>query len=194
MKTLVVTANDKLGRAMLERLPQRPDIVTAFDVSQTLPRVIRLIRRGTLSPLLVARMAWAEWRRPRQHTSAAHRIKNNRDLMTLIDRGSIERVLLYRVGLIITPDAFNGDIEILNIHCARLPEFGGIGAIHRAIEARAWNQNACAHRVTGSIDAGEVIARESYRLSPNRAYQGNEDDAYEAGMRLLLKLLDGWRD
>ncbi len=137
-------------------------------------------------------MAWAEFRRPPARAEARYRITGNRELLNLIQREDIDRVLLFRAGLIVGRDVLASNADILNIHCAHVPEYGGLGSIQRALNDHAWEQVACLHRVTDRIDDGEVIAREPYRLASIRSYRGNEDEAYAAGVRLLLRnLADG---
>ena len=73
-----------------------------------------------------------------------------------------QKIILFRAGLIIRKSVIETGIQIFNIHVAKVPEYGGIGSINRALQDEAFDQFACFHRVTDKIDEGEVIDREVY--------------------------------
>lgn len=114
-------------------------------------------------------------------------MRNNDELLHTISRYDIEQVYLFRAGLIINKKILDSGIDILNTHCARIPDYGGLGAIARALKDSSFDQVATLHRVTETIDDGEIVATEPYKLNAALSYRKNEDIAYEAGMRLLLK-------
>lgn len=188
--TLLIVGDDKVAARALAELPIVPDLTVALDRSTNLKRVFRLLCRGSLSLGLAARMFWSEFRRPSTPFPPVEAsVACNADVMELIRRRSPERVILFRAGLIISRQVLSLGVPILNIHCAKLPEFGGIGAIYRGLRARDFSQCATLHRVTSSVDDGETIAVEPYELDPNLSYGANEGVAYEAGRRLLYRTL-----
>lgn len=75
----------------------------------------------------------------------------------------------------------------MNIHCAKVPEYGGLGSIERAIKNRALEQYATLHQVTTTIDKGEIFDLEPFYLDAQKSYCFNENTAYEAGLRLLSR-------
>ena len=78
-------------------------------------------------------------------------------------------------------------IKILNIHCAKIPEYGGIGVLDRALNNKAYKQEATLHIITERIDDGEIVAVEPYELKKNISYKANEEIAYSAGTQLFKK-------
>ena len=76
-------------------------------------------------------------------------------------------------------------MKILNIHCAKIPEYGGIGVLDRALNDKAYNQEATLHIITERIDEGEVITVEPYKLQESLSYRENENIAYDAGIKLF---------
>lgn len=189
MSRLLIVSNDKLGRRAAARLAGVPGLTIATDVTPGGGRILRLVRRGSLSPLLLVRMAIAE--ALRRDTPAAIRrgVRSNRELRDLVARDAVEAVYLFRAGLIIDQESLNSGARFYNCHCARLDGYGGLGAIRRALRAGAYDQCATLHRVTERIDSGEVIALEPYQLDPGKNYGSNEDIAYDAGIRLLSRVL-----
>jgi methionyl-tRNA formyltransferase len=136
-------------------------------------------------------MAWAEWMRSNQPSPAAQSISSNQDLLQLIQALKPRQVFLFRAGLIINRQVIGAGADILNVHCAKVPEYGGLGSIARALADKAYEQHATLHRVTARIDEGEVLAVEPYRLDARLSYRRNEEIAYEAGIRLLTRELGG---
>ena len=134
-------------------------------------------------------MGWAEFRREDHRIPDLDRIRNPRELLQTIRDIGAQRVYLFRAGLIIPRGILTSAADILNVHCASLPGYGGLGSIRRALEDEAWEQEATLHRVQASIDCGEVLRTVGYRLDPRLPYGQNEDLAYEAGIQLLLEEL-----
>jgi methionyl-tRNA formyltransferase len=134
-------------------------------------------------------MGWAEFWREDHRIQDLNRIRNSQELLQTIGETGAQRVYLFRAGLIIPRGILTSGADILNVHCASLPRYGGLGSIRRALKDKAWDQEATLHRVEASIDAGEVLQTVRYRLDPRRSYGQNEDLAYEAGIQLLLEEL-----
>ena len=189
MQILLIVGNDSYGfRAGAIAAPYG-NIITAVDTSSSFRRVFRLICKGSLSPLLLFKMAWAELLRPRICFTPQHRIRANDTVLKLVNNKKIDKVLLFRAGLIVNSKVL-GAVEVENIHCASLPGFGGIGSIARALAAQNYSQTATHHKVTTAIDSGEILNTEKYVLDPAASYATNENIAYEAGLALLEKILE----
>lgn len=191
MIRLLVVGDDRLGRRLVHELGERAGLHVVVDRSSSLRRVGRLVRRRVISPAALARMALAEWLRPRAPAVAAEEIRSNDDLIRIIERVRPAEVYLFRAGLIINRRVLSLGVPVLNLHCARIPEYGGLGSIGRALKDGALDQAATLHRVTDRIDQGEVLAELPYRLQPRRPYHVNEGVAYRAGMDLLARVLGG---
>ncbi|MBI82899.1 MAG: hypothetical protein CMJ81_06865 [Planctomycetaceae bacterium] len=189
MKTLLLVGDDKIGRRLIARLQGYEDLQIVLDHSTNLKKVWRLLKKRSISPRLLLKMIWAEYRRPDFQVPGCQAIANNGKLLEIINQQQIGRVYLFRAGLIISPLVIRTGISVLNIHCARIPEYGGLGVVARALKDGAYDQEATMHQVTSRIDEGPVMAVEPYRLDPACSYRENEDRAYDAGIRLLQREL-----
>lgn len=191
--TILVLGNDKLSQKAAGILKGHIfDTEVVIDRSTNWLRIFHLVRRGRLSVSLLFKMFYCELRRPTGTKLDAYPgIATNADLLNLIKRVSPVRVILFRAGLIINQAVINTGIPILNIHCAKIPQFGGLGAIYRALVSGEYSQCATLHRVTTTIDKGEVFDTEDYHLDPMASYCHNEAIAYEAGIVLLQRAIAG---
>ena len=81
-------------------------------------------------------------------------------------------------------------VPLLNVHCAKIPEFGGIGSIAKALRNKSFEQEATLHKVSKKIDEGKVIDTEKFSLNPDASYCKNETIAYNAGIRLLKRIVE----
>ena len=192
MKIMLILGNDKLSGEALRALASIGDhVLVVVDCSTGLCRVFRLLIKKRLSLLLLIRMAWCSFLRKGENPSRKFdRIKSNDSIQSLLKLHRPECVVLFRAGLVINVETINTGIPMLNIHCARIPEYAGLGSIYKALKDKAWEQEATLHRVTKTIDGGEVIISEPYRLDPQKSYCENEDIAYKAGIRLLGRALE----
>ena len=80
-------------------------------------------------------------------------------------------------------------MEFFNVHCARIPDYAGLGAIYRALNDGSLEQLAVMHKVTDAIDKGEIIATKRYQLDPKLSFHENENIAYLTGIDLILEIL-----
>jgi folate-dependent phosphoribosylglycinamide formyltransferase PurN len=189
-QTLVICGNDRIASLALAIGSGRTDVVLAVDESTRWARVIRLLRRGSLKAPLLLRMAYCEMRRRGVPVPDEYeRVTRNADVLHLLSRHKPRRVLLFRAGLIINRAVISAGVPILNIHCSKLPEYGGIGTIARALEEGAVEQCATLHHVTEDIDGGEVLDIEPYQLDQSLGYCENEKRAYDAGLCLMRRTL-----
>ena len=190
MKTMLILGGDRITQSALNSLELNSEsLLVVIDRSTTLKRVIRLIFRKRLSVLLVLKMLICEYKRSNRSVSQSNfsAIKNNKDLLEAIDSYKPEKILLFRAGLVINKEVISRGIPLLNIHCAKVPEYGGLGSIDRALRDNAVEQNATLHQVTTTIDEGIVVEVEPFVLDTKRSYCYNENIAYEAGLKLLFR-------
>ena len=186
---LLIVGDDYWGRVAANAFADRHGASVAKNVSVSSSRMMKLIARGSLPLSALAKMALAEFRRPRVNVSVPFEVADNQDILTLATKLGFDTVVLFRAGLIVSSKVLEAT-EVLNVHCADLASYGGLAAIDRALRNRAFLQHATLHRVTTRIDEGEVLDTEPYRLDPAATYGANEDLAYSAGIRLLTRTID----
>jgi len=190
---LLLVGNDKIGRKFLRSIDSDKYHIVLDNSSNHL-RIIKLIKRKSISLQLLLKMFVANiFRKDYRLTNKFESIANNIELLGIIRRYDIKKIVIFRGGLIVNKKILGLGIEVLNIHCAKLPEYGGIGVIDRALKDKAYQQEATLHKIVTRIDGGEVLSTEPYTLMPNRSYLFNENIAYDAGIRLFLNLFTGFK-
>lgn len=189
-KRFLIVGNDKFGNMALKANHKHDKVFIFVDHSTSLFRIFKLLKRGVISFPLISKIFYCESvRNGCKPDNSCPSIKCNNDLIKLIDEFRPDEVILYRAGLIINSAVLGMNSKILNIHCARLPDYGGIGTISRALKDKQFNQCATLHIVTKRIDEGEILFTEPYQLDPYSCYCKNENIAYSAGLSLLEKYL-----
>ena len=193
MRTILLISDDRITSKALEKLETTDELLVLIDYSSNYKRVLNIILKRRISILAIIKMLICEYKRSAQYPSQKNLkgIKNNLELMNFIDEYKPERVVLFRAGLLITAEVISKGIPLMNIHCASIPKYGGLGAIHRALKDGVIHQTATLHHVTKKIDDGNIIDQEPYSFDLNRSYCFNENLAYEAGLRLLWRTLGG---
>jgi len=188
---MLILGGDRIAQKALESLEESDSLVIVIDRSTSIKRVAKLIWRKRLSLILVLKMLICEVRRESSAVPSVSfsGIKNNKELLLLLNKHKPERVVLFRAGLVINKEVISQGIPLLNIHCAKVPEYGGLGSIDRALKDNALEQNATLHQVTTTIDEGQLFDVEPFRLNSSRSYCQNEDIAYQAGLKLLYRTI-----
>ncbi len=188
---LLVISSDKIAARAIATVSVPRNVKIVVDRSASSKRVVKLIRKGSLTIPLIIKMILAELRRPRFATfyQKYYEIRSNKDLIDIISREKCSTILLFRAGLIINKKVLAATERVLNIHSASLPKYGGLGVLQRAINDKAWEQNSTLHIVSTAIDEGEVLDVEPYTLHPDNSYYANEEVAYAAGAKLLERTL-----
>jgi hypothetical protein len=187
LKILIIVGNDKLGRKFINSI-DKDKFEIILDESSSVKRVLKLVQRGSLKLSLILKMFYSDFFRKDYPLDREYEnIKNNNDLIDIIKGKSIEEIVLYRGGLIVNKKVIELGIKILNIHCAKIPEYGGIGVLDRALNDKSYEQEATLHIITERIDEGEVVAVEPYSLEKKLSYSKNENIAYDAGIKLFNK-------
>jgi methionyl-tRNA formyltransferase len=192
INTVLVLGNDEISCDTLEQIRLTEDILLLIDKSSNFKRVLNLLRKKKLTMILIFKMLVCKCIRYRscKVLSKYKSVSNNNELLEVLSTVNPARVILFRAGLIISSDVINLRIPLMNIHCARIPEYGGLGAIDRALQDKEVEQTATLHKVTETIDSGEIFDVEPFTLDVKRSYCYNEDQAYKAGQRLLLRALE----
>jgi len=189
MKTLLIVGNDKVSGLALESLKGLGgEVYIAVDKSARIKRLVTLIYKGRIDFFLAVKMIFCELsRKGCAPSKELNEIKSNDELVALMRSWQPGRVILFRAGLIINRCVIDMGVPIMNIHCADIPTYGGLGSIFRAISDGRFEQFACLHLVTETIDGGLVVNREPYSMDPEKSYCSNENVAYDAGIRLLKR-------
>lgn len=192
MKNMVIVGNDKIGKMALSMIDVSVSNIIYIDKSTSIKRIAKLILNKKMTLLLLLRMIYCEFRRSSKfRVDKFGYIKNNKDLIEKIKMHSPSKIVLFRAGLIVNRDVLNLGVPILNIHAAKIPDFGGIGSISAALYQKKYDQYASLHVVTAKIDEGEVLDIEPYQLNPDHSYCKNEFIAYQAGVNLLIRTISG---
>ena len=191
MKTLLILGGDKIARSALGALTASGDLMIAIDNSTSIKRVLTLIAKRRIGLFLLIKMIVCELMRkdPDLSTKDFARIKSNSDVLRIIEEFKPQRICLFRAGLVISREVIERGIPLMNIHCAKVPEYGGLGSIDRAIKDGAVEQHATLHQVTTTIDRGEIFDLEPFYLNTKKSYCINENIAYQAGLRLLSRTI-----
>ena len=86
-----------------------------------------------------------------------------------------DRVARYKVGLVVgagymrvlTPVFLERFPAVLNVHPSLLPEFRGLDAVKRALEAGTKRTGVTVHFMVEEVDAGPVISQEEVPILPD---------------------------
>ncbi|OAH06910.1 Phosphoribosylglycinamide formyltransferase [Rhodobacteraceae bacterium SB2] len=187
IKVLLVIGSDKITNNLFRDFEEKFDNVTIVeDHSRNIVSSLKLVLKGRI-PVLAAFLMFAAnlVRKKLSYTKNRSIIRNNSDLLEIYNDHKPEVMILFRAGLVITRRAFPKNSKIYNVHSAKLPKFGGLASIYRALKSGDYSQCASLHVVTDKIDGGQVLLEVPYFLDPNKSYLENEEQAYNAGIILL---------
>jgi len=194
-RTLILVGNDKIGKRSYLKISSKEFDLSSFDftmdASTSIFRIYRLIKNRRITLRCFFIISFSEvMRKNAPPLKYANKIRSNEDLHNLIRKNSYGRVILFRSGLVINRKNLSLGVPFFNIHCASIPEYAGLCSIYRALKDGALNQQCCLHLVTTKIDdSSEILDTEPYILDQDRSYFWNEETAYEAGIRLLMRLI-----
>ena len=90
------------------------------------------------------------------------------------DRELAARLASHDVGLVVgagymrvlSPAFLERFEAVINVHPSLLPEFRGLHAVRRALEAGVEETGVTVHFMVEEVDAGPVISQEAVRISP----------------------------
>ena len=149
MKTILILGNDKLGSKALELLSANDNLSVLIDRSTNSKRILRLLRKGILTIGLILKMLFAEYlRKGSKPSKSLTGISQNSELLRIINELKPDRLLLFRAGLIINKSILDTGLPVLNIHAAKVPEYGGLGSISKALKDNGFAQ---VYRLSGGI-------------------------------------------
>ncbi len=110
------------------------------------------------------------------------------------DRELADRVAAYDVGLVVgagymrilTPVFLERFPAIINVHPSLLPEFKGLHAIRKALEAGVERTGVTVHFVVEEVDAGAAIRQEAVPVLPNDTEESLRNRLRPVEHRLLV--------
>lgn len=190
---LLIIGSDKISRKCVFKLNRQGvdlnKIHIVVDKSTNMRRLFSLVMHGKISIECLFKMVSADFKRKNYPDfNFKSEIYSNNELYNILKNTPYHSTYLFRAGLIINKTLLSRGFRFLNVHCASIPEYAGLCSIYKAIKDEAFNQKACMHTVTTTIDDPyEIVDYEPYKLNPMKSYFINEETAYDAGIRLLSR-------
>lgn len=178
-------------------------VVLASGNGSNLERIIEAINSGEIRNAQIA-MVIAD-----RDCYALERAKNHGIPQLLIPRGKLfseklQNALPSNIDLLVLAgflsilsadfcDSFHG--EIINIHPALLPKYGGKGMwgdhVHRAVlAANEKESGATVHFVTSGIDEGEVILQKSFLIDENETLESIVGKVHQIEIEIFPKAIN----
>jgi methionyl-tRNA formyltransferase len=189
-KKLILFGSDKISNFYEKKSYNFNNIIIARDNSTNIKRILKLLYKRSLNIKILYKIFYANILRKKiKIKNNIPLINNNKELLKICKKNNVTTLILFKVGLIINSELLNSKIKIINIHCADLPAYAGLGAIYKAIKNKDLKQYSCAHIVHKNIDMGNILHKFKYELSLSKTYLENENVAYKAGFELLKKYL-----
>jgi phosphoribosylglycinamide formyltransferase-1 len=111
------------------------------------------------------------------------------------DRELANRVEIYGVGLVVgagymrvlSPVFLERFPAVLNVHPSLLPEFPGLRAVERTLEARTAETGVTVHLMVEEVDAGPVVAQEKVPILPEDTKETLLGRLHPVEHRLLVR-------
>ena len=130
MKTLLVTTDSKLTRILFESVfPKSSDVIIVVDKCSDFRRTCKVVFKKFDFLNSLTENGNSEFsQKARKRIAADHEAHDHTELLTLFNKYNPDRMILFRAGLILKRRMFPEDACIVNIHCATLPGYGGLGA------------------------------------------------------------------
>ncbi len=110
------------------------------------------------------------------------------------DRELADRIDAYAVGLVVgagymrvlTPVFLERFPAVINVHPSLLPEFRGLNAISKALEAEVQETGVTVHFMVEEVDAGPVIRQEAVPILPGDTEEELHERLRPVEHRLLV--------
>lgn len=187
--TFLIISRDKITKNLFKNF-NRKNILVIEETTPKILKVLKVLKKNRISIFCLLLLLKAEIERKNYKLSIkTEKISKNEQLVELYNLYKPSKIFLFRSGLIINTEKYLDNVQIRNIHCAKLPEYPGLGSIFKAIKNCDYKQYATLHEVVKKIDSGKIIDVQNYSLNKNLSYRTNEDIAYKAGFKLLMRHL-----
>jgi phosphoribosylglycinamide formyltransferase 1 len=113
------------------------------------------------------------------------------------DGALAEKVAAHDVGLVVgagymrvlSPAFLERFPAVLNVHPSLLPEFRGLGAVERALEAGVSETGVTVHFMVEEVDAGPVVAQEAVPVEPGDTKESLLERLHPVEHRLLVRVV-----
>jgi len=190
---LLILGSDKISRKCVFKLKQQcvdlDKIHIVVDRSTNFVRVFNLVMHKIISLECFFKMVITDLKRKNfPEFNYMSEIHTNDELQHILNSTSYHSIYFFRVGLIVNKTVLSCGLKFFNVHCASIPEYAGLCSVYRAMKDEAYDQKACMHVVTTTIDDSyNIVDYESYKLDPMKSYLINEETAYDAGIKLLSR-------
>jgi methionyl-tRNA formyltransferase len=186
-KITVITSKDRYGLILEKKFKKNPNVLLVFSGNPKATKTFRLMRIGSLSlrfllKTLICRIKDFRFLYGRKTLNTVS------ELNTHLVETSTEILIMFRLGIIV-PEEILIKYMVVNVHVAKLPQYGGLGSILTALDARDFSQFATAHIATKEIDSGSILLEIDYTLNPSLTYCANEQKAYAAGITVVERLV-----
>lgn len=186
---LIVVGNDKFGRKLISIIEKNNvNVSICLDKSSSLLRVFYLLVRRKICWKCCLKIGVASIFRKNYLIGKYPIVRNNNELKNNLYTLKPQKVYFFRAGIIVSKELLQS-YTMINIHCADIKKYPGLGAICKAIKDGVYDQVATMHKMTQKIDAGDIVATKPYHLGKGLSFRKNEEIAYEAGIRLLCEYL-----
>lgn len=186
----LIFGDDKVSRKAWLALEPHIDKQQWFilkDGSNDFKRVINLLIKKRIRLKHFLKMLWAEVSRPSHPKIYFDKvISSNTELIDFLHQEKIQKIVLFRCGLIISKSLLKKFPFVFNCHASDINKFGGLASIARALDAGELSQVATLHKVTSRIDDGDKLIMIPFSLNPDISYPENESIAYDALITVLL--------
>lgn len=181
-------ASKKLAAEFLKDF-ERKSYLLVEDHTMSVDKIWRLLKKRRIGFLWLIRQYFSSKRQ--QNALSKHSeispdlcINSHKEFSDYIAlHPNLDMLFAFRAGLVLQKSLLS-KIKCINTHYARLPEYGGLGAISKALKNKDYDQQATIHQMTSEIDKGEIYLTHDYTLDSGEPYWKNELKAAYAGVEV----------
>jgi|688.fasta_scaffold260177_2 methionyl-tRNA formyltransferase len=184
-KVIIITGNKFILRNLRDY--QFRNTMIIYDNSSKFNRILRLLRNRKLNTRNIIMMYFAQIDKNshKRINNQFTRIKSELEFVKIVDSYQPSHIISIHCGIIFHTSLYSQKILMLNIHCASLPQYPGLGAIINAISDKKGVQNVTMHKITNKIDSGEILKTKNFELNLTESYKMNYQKSILAGIELL---------
>lgn len=125
------------------------------------------------------------------HSQFTNRSDFEKIIIERLNETKVQLVVLAGFLRILSPtflSAFNN--RIINLHPSLLPDFPGLNAIKKAINAKVKEIGCTVHLVDEGLDTGAIIGQSSFLLNPEESLTIVKNKIHDLEHKLLPKIID----
>ncbi len=111
----------------------------------------------------------------------------DRELAERVGAHSVELVVGAGYMRVLSPALLERFPAVLNVHPSLLPEFRGLRAVERALEAGVQETGVTVHFMVEEVDAGPVVAQEAVPVLPGETKESLLERLHPVEHRLLVR-------